>query len=119
MKKIKIAMLSVAIIIAIAGAYGAEYGFTKQSWRTAISTTKGTADPTRDLTPAEKKTCDCTLFQQYYRRNFNDYVEVNGEYGNGYECLWTGQVCTYYKWAPDTHPNSYALCRNGVYWVLE
>lgn len=115
MKKIRIALLTVAIILAIGGAYAGSHWIGDQSWRNAVSTTEAKADPTRDLTLLEQKACDCTEFWQYYRRNSNDYVEA-GEFGFDYDCLTTVGVCTYYKPFPDSHPNFYSPCRNGAYW---
>lgn len=121
MRKIKIAMITLVVILAISTAYSEGPGIYKKSWRDAISLTKAKADPTRDLTAAEVKACDCTQFQQYYECLAipRTWCEVNGEFGNGYTCEWCCDVCTYYKPFPDSHPNYYSPCRNGVYWIME
>jgi hypothetical protein len=118
MRKIKIAMLSFVVILAIGGAYAGGPGFFKESWKNAISKTEKKADPTRDLTVAEMKACDCTQFQQYYECSISPrtWCEVNGEPGNGYTCQWCCQVCTYYRPNPVQYPNYYAVCTEGVYW---
>jgi hypothetical protein len=85
MKKIKVAMISMAIILAVGGAF------------------------------ATRPKLDCTDFQQYYRFGLNTYLEA-GQFGDDYICLTSVGVCTYYKPFPDSHPNFYAPCRNGIYW---
>ena len=88
MKKIKLAMISMAIILAVGGAF-ANLKF----------------DPA------------CAGEEQFWRFGFNTYLPA-GEMGIDYICLTDVGVCTYYRPAPITNPNFYVPCRNGFFWTL-
>src|SRR5579859_5082641 len=92
MKKIKIAAMPAAILLALILAW------------TTRQPPLGSKNP-----PPGSKNFDCTGVQNYYF-NGTSYLPV-GQFGVNYYCAEGGDVCTYYK----VSQGVYAACRLGAY----
>lgn len=101
MKKNKIAMLSLAVLLAIFGAYA----HNNSAKNCKVEQADGTF-----------KYVDCTAWPQYYRFHNNTYLKA-GEVGLDYTRETTVGACAYYRPASDSPPNFYSPCRTGVYFA--
>ena len=62
---------------------------------------------------SKSKTLDCVDTPQYYLVGYNTYIYA-GEFGYDFDCNYDpSSTCTYYKWDPFLHPDSYATCHLG------
>lgn len=86
MKKIKTALLALAIIAGVGSAFAMKI----------------------------KTGPECYDVPQYYQSG-SGYVRLNGFLGYDYDCDWNeATTCTYYEFDPIYHPGQYGACHTGA-----